>query len=267
MPVLSASVRYFLGPFVLPLALAAGAAAQTPAAAPAPAPIIPGDARLDLRLLPMQPETYRCFYMQDGKGYKCTLVSRLFVDAARHRLTRVQVKDFGAGHIMTDSTVADLTTLRPIYMSGRAAGALTMVLRFAGQQVQTSVARGGAPAQQATHAMPQPYFDSNLSEIVFRLLPLAPGLQATVPCYEYEEAGQTLLHVRSVREDYLLGPDERLQRTWLVEMDQDQTKPFTLWIDQKTRELLKVVYYTGPGKSVAIFKVPTVAAAEAGPMK
>ena len=106
-----------------------------------------------------------------------------------------------------------------------------------------------------------------MGEIVFRLLPLAPGLQATVPCYEYEEAGQTLYRVLSVREDYLLGPDERLQKTWLVEMDQDQKKTFTLWIDQKTRELLKIVYRIDPTTSMAVFRVPAEAIAGAGQVK
>lgn len=251
---LIASTRHFFGSLVLSLGLAASAAAQTSPALPVP--IRPGDARLDVAHLPMQPETYRCFYMQNGQTAQFKLVSQLYADAARHRLTRVQVKDFGAGRTMIDSTVADLATLRPLYMSGRMAGVMTMELHFTGQQVRASVARNGAPAQVATHTMPQPYFDSNLSEIVFRLLPLAPGLRATIPCYEYEEAGQTVYRVLSVREDYLLGPDERLQKTWLVDMDQDQKTPFTLWLDQKNHELLKAVYYIGPGKSMVTFKVP-----------
>lgn len=151
----------------------------------------------------------------------------------------VRVQNVG-GDRAIDSSIANAATLVPLYHSGTNRGGI-MTLHF-GNDIVTGkkIIKPKDSLVVINMKMAQPYFDSNLIDLVVRMLPLKDGYQAKVPTFLYESGGLAWLDIKAVESTEFSG------KTWRVDTEFGGKKT-TFWINKETRDLMKLVSYPAPG--------------------
>ena len=144
----------------------------------------------------------------------------------------------GGGGIIVDTALAELRTLRAVAHSSHQP-ARTMRFTFEGNYANGTVATRDSVA--AVHqGLGGPVFDSNIIEMVVAALPLARGFSAELPFYIYERGGRVPMTVRVKERSttaFGLGPRD----AWVVAVGVPGA-PATVWVDAKTRAVLRVRY-------------------------
>lgn len=169
-----------------------------------------------------------------------TVVLRVNHDAARTALLEVEQKFPAGSGMIIDTAVADLRTLRAVAHRSHQP---TRTMRFDfGDAEATGVVM---PKDSATQTVAQriggPIFDSNIIDLVVASLPLRPGLSIELPFFIYERGGRVPMPV-TVRErapvDFAtLGRRD----AWVVAVGVPGA-PATIWVDSKTRAVLRTRY-------------------------
>jgi hypothetical protein len=141
---------------------------------------------------------------------------------------------------MADTTYFDTATLLP--REQRRAGVTRRIeVRFDGGEVRLrrGPTRDGAPADSTELHEPGPVFTGSLMDLVFRALPLRVGLRVRIPIL-IPERGEVWPFIVSVEGIGIVETRDGPVEAWRVVAGTDTGEPDVLWIDRRTRALLRV---------------------------
>jgi hypothetical protein len=160
-------------------------------------------------------------------------------------LLEVEQRFPGGGGEIVDTAVANLGTLRAVAHRSHQP-TRTMRFDFVGDVAQglvTSRSSGDSIARVDTvhQALGGAIYDSNVIELVVASLPLAPQFSAELPFFIYERGGRVPMQV-AVRERAMLSlPIVGQREAWVVSVGVPDA-PATVWVDTRTRAVLRVRY-------------------------
>ena len=168
------------------------------------------------------------------------------VNAAKGWVILAQDNYLPDGRRLLDSTIADINTLSPVRMRMvTTPHFMSMNLDFQSNQVHAMADKPGKKTD-TLHAMEEGYFDSNLLEYLFGLLPYKKGFKATLNVYTFERNGMDPFSVEYVGEDVLTGPGGTMTWCYLAKTGNSKTAPdATIWIEKATGKVLKHVVPMG----------------------
>jgi hypothetical protein len=150
-----------------------------------------------------------------------------------------------------DSTIADKTTLRPVYHSSHNAQR-NMVLKFGDIITGSYADKQKGTIIPITDSAANSFFDSNLYPTLIRWLPLRTGYMKDLAIYDYNPRGKTgvmKVSVICVRQSDYLHQNRELKRVYLVTVkDEISQGTTTYYVDVQTRKLWKMVIAVGERK-------------------
>jgi hypothetical protein len=159
----------------------------------------------------------------------------------------IEVERFpGGGGTIVDTAVADLATLKALAHSSHQP---SRTMRFAfsataadGEVTTAGAAPGPAPRVESVHQeLGGAIFDSNVIELVVAALPLRDGLDVELPFFIYERGGRVPMRV-AVRERATTSfPVLGARNAWVVSVGVPGA-PATVWVDSRTRAVLRTRY-------------------------
>ena len=175
-----------------------------------------------------------------------TVVSRMVDGPDRTPLLEVEQRFPAGGGEIVDTAVAELRTLRAVAHRSHQP-TRTMRFDFVGGAAEgkvTQVAASGdsaKPAETVHQALGGPIFDSNVIDLVVASLPLDQGFSAELPFFIYERGGRVPMAV-TVRERATVPFPKLGERdAWIVTVGVPGA-PATIWVDARTRAVLRVRY-------------------------
>ena len=172
-----------------------------------------------------------------------TVVRRVTREGAGLRFLEVEQRFPAAGGEIIDTAIAELATLRAVAHRSHQPQR-TMLFTFDSAQAQgtvTSRSAGEARVENVRQDTGGLIFDSNIIDLVVAALPLRPGFSATLPFFIYERGGRVPMPV-TVQEQGSAGFQDLGQReVWVVSVGVPGA-PATVWVDRRTREVLRVRY-------------------------
>ena len=175
-----------------------------------------------------------------------TVVSRVVDGPNRTPLLEVEQRFPAGGGEIVDTAVAELQTLRAVAHRSHQP-TRTMRFDFVGSNadgIVTSVATGtdsARPAEAVHQSLGGPIFDSNVIDLVVASLPLDRGFSTELPFFIYERGGRVPMPV-AVRERATVAFPKLGERdAWIVTVGVPGA-PATVWVDAKTRAVLRVRY-------------------------
>jgi hypothetical protein len=148
--------------------------------------------------------------------------------------------------MIVDTALAELSSARAVGHRSHQP-TRTMLFDFAtteatGTVTVTPASRDSTPrVEKVRQNLGGPIFDSNIIETVVAALPLSPRFSAELPFFIYERGGRVPMHIavqdRATVQFPVLGPRD----AWVVSVDVPGA-PATVWVDSRTREVLRVRY-------------------------
>jgi hypothetical protein len=168
-----------------------------------------------------------------------TVVLRVVTPLGSPRLLEVEQRFPGGGGEIVDTADAELHTLRAVAHRSHQPSR-TMRFDFTTDAAEGSVAAGDSvtPVHQSLGG---PIFDSNVIDLVVAALPLRAGFSAELPFFIYERGGRVAMpvavHDRSTVTFARLGARD----VWIVSVGVPGA-PATVWVDTRTRAVLRVRY-------------------------
>ena len=150
-------------------------------------------------------------------------------------LLEVEQRFPGGGGEIIDTALAELRTLRAVAHRSHQP-ARTMRFTFSARDVEGTV--GDSTVRQALGG---PIFDSNILDLVVAALPLQRGFSAELPFFIYERGGRVPMAVTVRERTTLLFPAFGLREAWVIGVGVPGA-PATVWVDSKTRTVLRVRY-------------------------
>lgn len=154
-------------------------------------------------------------------------------------LTVEQRFPWGGGEIV-DTAIADLATLRAV--AHRSHQPLrTMRFDFVGTVARGTVSATGAGDSTVEQDLQGAIFDSNVLDLVVAALPLAPGFSAELPFFIYERGGRVSMPVAVKERSQVAFAKLGTRDVWVVTVGVPDA-PATIWVDAKTRAVLRVRY-------------------------
>ena len=149
------------------------------------------------------------------------------------------------GRILLDSTIANINTLAPVRMSmATTPHFMSMNLDFRAVEVHAMADKGGKKTD-TLHKMTDGYFDSNLLEYVFGLLPYKKGFRATINAYTFEKNGMDPFQVEYVGEDILPAAGGGMTYCYVAKTGNGNAPDAMAWIEKATGKVLKHVIPMG----------------------
>lgn len=175
-----------------------------------------------------------------GAGSR-TVVLRVIPGRGTPALLEVEQRFPGGGGTIVDTAVAELETFRAVaHRSHQPARTMRFAFhatRATGVVTSASTLR----PERVSQEIGGPVFDSNLLELVIAALPLAPGFTAELPFFIYERGGRVPMSV-AVRERAPAGfPFLGTRDAWVVLVSVPGA-PATIWVDARTRAVLRARY-------------------------
>lgn len=150
------------------------------------------------------------------------------------------------GRILLDSTIANSKTLAPVRMRMVTTPAfMQMDLDFQ-QQAVHAIANKGGKKTDTLHRMEAGYFDSNLLEYLFGLLPYKKDFQAIINAYTFEKQGMDPWQVEYVGEDMIPTVSGQWVQCHVAKTGNAGRAPDALaWIEKSTGRVIKRVIPMG----------------------
>jgi hypothetical protein len=177
---------------------------------------------------------------QDSSAGSRTVV--LWIDRSASGIKQLEVEQrFPAGGgIIVDTAVAQLPGLRAVAHRSHQP-MRTMRFEF-GDAEATGVVTPKDSAGRTVHQnIGGPIFDSNILDLVVASLPLRAGLTVELPFFIYERGGRVPMSV-AVREHAAMEFGVLGQRdAWVVSVGVPGA-PATIWVDARTRAVLRTRY-------------------------
>lgn len=149
------------------------------------------------------------------------------------------------GRTLLDSTIANINTLAPVRMRMvTTPHFMKMDLDFHARDVHAIADKGGKKTD-TLHKMEEGYFDSNLLEYVFGLLPYKKGFKATINAYTFEQHGMDPWQVEYVGEDILATTVGTTFCYVAKTGNAGNISDAMVWIEKSTGKVLKRVFPMG----------------------
>jgi hypothetical protein len=174
-----------------------------------------------------------------------TIVLRATGGSGGARLLEVEQRFPGGGGEIIDTAVAELETLRAVAHRSHQP-TRTMRFDFVGDVAQglvTSHSAGDTIVRVDTvrQTVGGSIYDSNVIDLVVASLPLLPQYSVELPFFIYERGGRVPMRV-AVRERAMVAFPQLGQReAWVVAVGVPDA-PATIWVDTRTRAVLRVRY-------------------------
>ena len=175
-----------------------------------------------------------------------TVVMRVVSDESRTRLLQVEQRFPGGGGTIVDTAVAELQSARAVGHRSHQP-TRTMVFDFAANEATgtvtvTPASRDSMPrVENVRQNVGGPIFDSNIIEMVVAALPLAPRFATELPFFIYERGGRVSMHVAVQERTSVQFPLLGARDAWVVSVAVPGA-PATVWVDARTRDVLRVRY-------------------------
>lgn len=93
--------------------------------------------------------------------------------------------------------------------------------------------------------MPGGYFDSNMFEVVLKLLPLKENYEVSIPYYVFESGGYVLYEAKVTGEEKLKTQKGKIKNVWVLEVT-DGKSTSSFYITKDTRTVIKGVSIRSP---------------------
>lgn len=180
---------------------------------------------------------------QDSAAGTRTVVLQVVRSPAHASLLQVEQRFPGGGGEIIDTAVAELSTFAAVAHRSHQP---TRIMRFtfaadSAEGTVTALRPGGDSIAAVQQSLGGRIFDSNVIDLVVAALPLGPGFATELPFFIYERGGRVAMPV-AVRERALvtfgrLGPRD----VWIVSIGVPGA-PATVWVDTRTRDVLRVRY-------------------------
>ncbi|HEY5826188.1 MAG TPA: hypothetical protein VIT44_17580, partial [Cyclobacteriaceae bacterium] len=146
-----------------------------------------------------------------------------------------------------DSSIAELSTLKPIYVSSASPGSKIIYDYSAGQSIKITSEKNGKVESNEKFMMPNAYFDGFLGEYLLGALPLKAGYTAQFEIYNGNKKQNSITLIKQVIEDVLITNHGKPIPVYLVIVDIADIE-ILYSIDKNTKEILKSVYSFGDGR-------------------
>lgn len=180
---------------------------------------------------------------QDSAAGTRTVVLQIVRSPAHASLLQVEQRFPGGGGEIIDTAVAELSTFAAVAHRSHQP---TRIMRFtfaadSAEGTVTALRPGGDSIAAVQQSLGGRIFDSNVIDLVVAALPLGPGFATELPFFIYERGGRVAMPV-AVRERAMvtfgrLGPRD----VWIVSIGVPGA-PATVWVDTRTRDVLRVRY-------------------------
>lgn len=182
---------------------------------------------------------------QDSVAGTRTVVLRMTGGPGGDRVLEVEQRFPGGGGEIVDTAVAELHTLRAVSHRSHQP-TRTMRFAFVGNDVVGTVvshSTGDAVARVDTvrQSLGGAIFDSNVIELVVAALPLQPQFTAELPFFIYERGGRVPMQVTVRERSTVAFPALGQREAWVVAVGVPDA-PATVWVDARTRAVLRVRY-------------------------
>lgn len=180
---------------------------------------------------------------RDSAAGTRTVVRQIVRSPARARLLQVEQRFPGGGGEIIDTAVAELSTFAAVAHRSHQP---TRIMRFtfAGDSAEgtvTALRPGGDSIAAVQQSLGGRIFDSNVIDLVVAALPLGPGFATELPFFIYERGGRVAMPV-AVRERATVAFGHLGSRdVWIVSVGVPGA-PATVWVDTRTRAVLRVRY-------------------------
>jgi hypothetical protein len=174
-----------------------------------------------------------------------TVVSHITDGPDQVWLLEIEQRFPGGGGEIVDTAIAELRTLRAVAHRSHQP-ARTMRFDFVGDAAEgiveeTAAAPQSPKAQKVHQSLGGPIFDSNVIDLVISALPLERGFSVDLPFFIFERGGRVPMAV-AVRDRATSSFGQLGERdAWVVSVDVPGA-PATVWVDAKTRAVLRVRY-------------------------
>jgi hypothetical protein len=175
-----------------------------------------------------------------------TVVSRVVDGPHRTPLLEVEQRFPAGGGEIVDTAVAELETLRAVAHRSHQP-TRTMRFDFVGGDAEgkvTQIAASGdaaKPTESVHQTLGGPICDSNVIDLVVASLPLNQGFSAELPFFIYERGGRVPMAVAVRERAKVAFPKLGERDAWIVTVGVPGA-PATIWVDVKTRAVLRVRY-------------------------
>jgi hypothetical protein len=184
---------------------------------------------------------------QDSSAGTRTVVMRALRLADRVRLLEVEQRFPGGGGTIIDTAIAELPGLKAVAHRSHQP-ARTMRFDFAataasGVVTNIPVSPDSATRIEAVHQdLGGRIYDSNIIELVVASLPLKAAFSTEVPFFIYERGGRVPMAVAVQDRATVEFPGLGVRReAWVVSVDVPGA-PATVWVDTRTRAVLRTRY-------------------------
>ena len=167
-----------------------------------------------------------------------TVVLRVLSGPGGTRFLEVEQRFPAGGGEIVDTALAELHTLRAVAHRSHQP-TRTMRFDFVGGEAQGSVDTGRV--EVVHQALGGPIFDSNLLDLVVAALPLRPQFNAQLPFFIYERGGRVPMTVAVRERTTVTFPMLGDREVWIVGVGVPGA-PATIWVDTRTRAVLRVRY-------------------------
>lgn len=180
---------------------------------------------------------------QDSASGTRTVVLQVVRSAADGSLLEVEQRFPAGGGEIVDTAVAELRTLRAVAHRSHQPSR-TMRFEFDATDASgtvTALRPAGDSVTAVRQSLGGPIFDSNVIDLVVAALPLREGFTTELPFFIYERGGRVAMPV-AVRERATVRFAQLGARdVWIVSVGVPGA-PATVWVDTKTRSVLRVRY-------------------------
>lgn len=168
------------------------------------------------------------------------------VNSAKGWVILTQQYQLPDGRALLDSTIAQISSLAPVRMRMvTTPHFMNMNLDFRPGEVHAMADKGGKKTD-TLHKMEAGYFDSNLLDYVFGLLPYKKGFRVTLNAYTFERNGMDPWQVEYVGEDIINTTGDKLAYCYVVKTGNGNLSPDAMtWIERSTGQVIKRVIPMG----------------------
>lgn len=219
--------------------------------------IIPGSKLINYKLLANRVLDYKMQLVTNKDEVKSEfrIHKEQIINSKTKQIIVVQQFDM-MGELVTDSTFADLKTMKPIRMSmtGAKKGNL-MKLAFNGKNIK-AFSKRKEPVTDTIHTIEEPYFDSNIMDCLIGALHYEKDTLFQITFYTFERNGKDPYIIRKIGEEkFKLNENSKEVNTWHVQVQpleefKSGRKAYDYWIDKERGILLKQeLVLTARGKS------------------
>lgn len=225
--------------FILTIGMPHESTAQAHSSSPL---IIPGSTELQLQKIKPYEHTFELYLVAgEEEALIGTLNESVRVLRNEGVIERVQRLSRPNQPEHVDSLRASLHSLIPLsHSSSNASREIT--LHFDSLKVEGSFDEADTEPLEFGQNFDHPYFDSNWTDLVIRLLPLKPGYKRTIRTFEVVPDGSpgfVPYHLEVSRQEAIQTANKTSKKVWVINQIKEN-RTTTFYVEVQSRELLRL---------------------------